>query len=231
MALAAAKASGRQYDYDENWVYVEREYEDVLDLTYTVDEETYRLDGKYTANDHGLEMFTNTTVAVITQNLYGQNLKNKLERDVVTKSEDLIDNLTTNDATKALSAKQGKVLNDTIVSNATVSSVDNPVTWDTTGTNASSCEATMYKIGKLRMLYCTISVKSDVSSFTLMGTVSSGNRPPIDITIVGSTAGSGQVASNIQIRSNGQIRMSKATASTSSVSSYYSFLATYFVPY
>ena len=114
--LGAARASGRQYDYDENWVYVEREEEVVLDLTYTVSEVTYTLDGEYIANDHGLEMFTNTAVAITSQNLYGQNLKNKLERDVVTKSEDLIDNLTTNDATKALSAKQGKAL-DAKISN------------------------------------------------------------------------------------------------------------------
>ena len=116
VALAAAKASGRQYDYDENWVYVEREEEVVLDLKYTVSEVTYTLDGEYIANDHGLEMFTNTAVAITSQNLYGQNLKNKLERDVVTHSEDVENDLLATTAGKVLDARQGKAL-DTKISN------------------------------------------------------------------------------------------------------------------
>ena len=64
--------------------------------------------------DHGLEIFDDTTVGATIVVLYGENLVDKLRMDVLTKSSDLIDNLTTNDGTKALSAKQGKLLSDQI---------------------------------------------------------------------------------------------------------------------
>lgn len=76
--LATAKASGRQYEYDENYIYLERE----TPVTYSID-----VDGDYAAFDHGMEYFTGTAQAVYAQTLYGQNLKNKLERDVLTISQ------------------------------------------------------------------------------------------------------------------------------------------------
>lgn len=76
--LATAKASGRQYEYDENYIYLERE----TFVTYSIE-----VDGGYAAFDHGLEYFTGTEQAVYAQTLYGQNLKNKLERDVLTISQ------------------------------------------------------------------------------------------------------------------------------------------------
>lgn len=76
--LANAKASGRQYEYDENYIYIERE----TPVTYTVG-----IDGDYMAYDHGLEYFTGTAQEVYAQTLYGANLKNKLERDVLTISQ------------------------------------------------------------------------------------------------------------------------------------------------
>lgn len=88
---AAAKASGRQYDYDANWVYLERATPIEYDLTYTIPNDEAELDGTYVSDDHGLEMFTNTTVEITANALYGQNLKNKLERNVVTISNQDID--------------------------------------------------------------------------------------------------------------------------------------------
>lgn len=76
--LANAKASGRQYEYDENYIYIERE----TPVTYTVS-----VDGGYTAFDHGMEWYTGTDNAVYSENIYGANLKNKLEREVVTISQ------------------------------------------------------------------------------------------------------------------------------------------------
>lgn len=73
--LATAKASGRAYEYDENYIYIVR----AEPLSYAVE-----LDGLYTANDHGLEVFTGTTVPGYAQMLYGQNLKDKLRTDVLT---------------------------------------------------------------------------------------------------------------------------------------------------
>lgn len=103
--LATAVASGRTYECDTNYIYLERASAVTAEI---------EVEGQYDVSDHGLEYFTGTSVAVYAVILYGNNLKNKLERDVLTKSQDLVDNLTTNDGTKALSAKQGKALNDQI---------------------------------------------------------------------------------------------------------------------
>lgn len=89
--LANAKASGREYEYDENYIYLERETPLIYDTSWedstggtTV---TRTLDGAYTSNDHGIEYFTGTAVQVYAETIYGANLKNKLERDVLTISQ------------------------------------------------------------------------------------------------------------------------------------------------
>ena len=113
--LEIAKASGRAWEADTNYIYLVKE---------TPDASAISVSGSYDAYDHGLEIIDGSSVPVFVQTLYGQNLKDKLRTDVLTKSQDLVDNLTTDDATKALSAKQGKALNDQI---GTLSSVLNPV--------------------------------------------------------------------------------------------------------
>lgn len=75
--LAAAIATGRTYECDTDYIYLERATPVTSEIT---------LDGAYTANDHGIEFFTGSTVPVYTVTLYGMNLKNKLERDVLTVS-------------------------------------------------------------------------------------------------------------------------------------------------
>ena len=45
------------------------------------------INGQYTVSDHGIEYFTDTDLAVYTIIVYGNNLKNKLERDVLTISQ------------------------------------------------------------------------------------------------------------------------------------------------
>lgn len=73
--LAIAKASGRDYEYDEDYIYLGKD----VGLTYDIS-----LDGSFVAFDHGVEYFTGTEANVETQTIYGVNLKNKLERDVLT---------------------------------------------------------------------------------------------------------------------------------------------------
>jgi hypothetical protein len=128
--LAEAQATGRAYEYDTDYIYLER--------AEAISTPVEDLDGSYDVNDHGLEMFTNTSVAVYTVAFYGANLKNKLERDVLTKSQDLIDNLTTNDGTKALSAKQGKLLNDNITTIGRQKVID----WTADSSNATNVQLT-----------------------------------------------------------------------------------------
>ena len=72
---ASAAASGRGYEFDEDYIYMVRA---------TPIESSIEIDGAYAADDHGMEWFAGTTVAVGTEILYGQNLKDKLRRDVVT---------------------------------------------------------------------------------------------------------------------------------------------------
>ena len=76
--LETAIASGRAYDYDGSYIYLEKE---------TPDSYTVTLDGGYVANDHGIEKFIYADanlVPVWLESIYGANLKNKLERDVLT---------------------------------------------------------------------------------------------------------------------------------------------------
>lgn len=71
-------ASGVQYDTDTNYIYAVR----VAPATYTIS-----LSGEYTVSDHGLEMFMGTSIPVTASSLYGNDLKGKLRRDVLTISQ------------------------------------------------------------------------------------------------------------------------------------------------
>ena len=75
---ASAEASGRAYEFDENYIYIVRETETTTDIS---------LEEEYSVNEHGLEFFDGATVPVYAEILYGVNLKDKLKRDVVTISE------------------------------------------------------------------------------------------------------------------------------------------------
>ena len=76
--LATVIAAGVPYDTDANYIYAVRE----TVITYTIS-----LSGEYTVSDHGIEMFIGTSVPLIASALYGQDLKNKLRRDVLTISQ------------------------------------------------------------------------------------------------------------------------------------------------
>ena len=72
---AAAEASGRAYEYDENYVYQVRASEVVDDII---------IDEEYTVSEHGLEYLAGSSIAAYTMVLYSANLKDKLKRDVLT---------------------------------------------------------------------------------------------------------------------------------------------------
>jgi hypothetical protein len=99
--LETAIASGRTWEADTNWIYLERASSEVHEAD---------VDGQYTVSDHGLEYFTGTDIAVYAVVLYGNNLKNKLERDVVTKSQDVVNGFDSEATDKALSAAAGAEL-------------------------------------------------------------------------------------------------------------------------
>ena len=155
--LATAQASGRVYECDTNYIYLARASAVTSEIT---------LDGEYTANDHGIEYFTDSTVPVYAIVLYGNNMKNKLERDVLTKSTDLVDNLTTNDGTKALSAKQGKLLNDQI---ETLYASDT-FTVTRSNTTTSGSTHTGIKLGKLRIISMDFTTNATGSGWVTIAT-------------------------------------------------------------
>lgn len=78
--LEIAVESGRAYDTDENYIYLVR----AVPVTYNL---SYSVMSAYTVADHGIEEWVGTTVPVYTESLYGQNLKDKLRKDVVMMSE------------------------------------------------------------------------------------------------------------------------------------------------
>lgn len=80
--LAVAESSGRVYTYDEDNIYLAKASATVTALTSTL-----AINGSYTVNGHGLEMFDGATVPVGGITSYGADLKNRLERDVALLSQ------------------------------------------------------------------------------------------------------------------------------------------------
>ena len=76
--LAAAIATGRAYDYDENYIYLARS---------TPSTHAIELSGTFAVSDHGTEFFLGSTAPVWAKCSYSANLKNKLERDTLTISQ------------------------------------------------------------------------------------------------------------------------------------------------
>ena len=81
-ARAAAAATGRAYDFDETYVYLEMTPEEIAAAI-----SSFALENQYTVNEHGLEFFTGTNAPAGTEIAYGASLKDKLRRDVLTLSQ------------------------------------------------------------------------------------------------------------------------------------------------
>lgn len=71
-------ALGLPYDTDTNYIYAVRQ----AAVTYTIS-----IDGQYTVSDHGMEIYLGTSIPVYSTSLYGNDLKGKLRRDVLTISQ------------------------------------------------------------------------------------------------------------------------------------------------
>lgn len=79
--LELVKASGREYAYDDNYIYAVKATPTSVGFSLSMELDAY---------DHGLELVTGTTVPVFIHMLYGQNLRDKLRTDVVTISEQVL---------------------------------------------------------------------------------------------------------------------------------------------
>jgi len=71
--LAAAKASGRAFEYDASYIYIVKETPDTYEIA---------IDGELDAYDHGMEIVRGTSVPVYVQTLYGKNLVDYLRHDI-----------------------------------------------------------------------------------------------------------------------------------------------------
>lgn len=69
-----AENSGREFIYDANWIYSVKE---------TPEKMRFNVDNDLVVYDHGVEYFTGTEVPLTAFELFGQNLKDKLRREVV----------------------------------------------------------------------------------------------------------------------------------------------------
>lgn len=69
-----AEQSGREFVYDADWIYSVKE---------TPDRVRFNIENDLVVYDHGTEFFTGTEVPVLAYELFGQNLKDKLRREVV----------------------------------------------------------------------------------------------------------------------------------------------------
>lgn len=69
-----AENSGRDFIYDANWIYSVKE---------TPEKVRFNVDNDLVVYDHGVEYFTGTEVPLTAFELFGQNLKDKLRREVV----------------------------------------------------------------------------------------------------------------------------------------------------
>lgn len=160
--LATAQNSGREYEYDENYIYLARASAETASIS---------VNGSYIVNDHGIEYFTTTSLEVNAEVLYGNNLKNKLERDVLTISQQTLtnnekaqvqsnlglgtastkavaNNLTTaSSGTAVLDAYQGKLLGDQLASKVSFAQTTVTANSSASITIGNNTRAVLYTIG------------------------------------------------------------------------------------
>lgn len=163
--LAAVIASGLPYDTDTGYIYAVKE----TPANYSIS-----IDGGYTANDHGTEMFIGTSVGVTASSFYGNDLKNKLRTDVLTISQQTLS-----------AAQKGQVLENigaVPVSFAEVKEI--PVTAVSSDTRLTSCEITCYRTGNIVSLLLSTRWDFSTDNFEEGDTVTitlSGQPTPIMI--------------------------------------------------
>lgn len=153
--LEAVIASGVAYDTDTGYIYAERS----AAVTYTIS-----LDGEYTVSDHGEEMFLGTTVPVIASSLYGNDLKGKLRRDVLTISQQTL-----------TAAQQEQVRENLNV--PSFSDLPAPLSVQTSDKTGKGITFHFRKYGKVVVLSFSNTTTSAISSNETCATADAGYRP------------------------------------------------------
>ena len=125
-------AMGVEYDYDDSYIY--------YGLTEPIVSQI-SIDNTYAAYDHGIEYYTVTQVPIYTQTLYGVNLKNRLERDVVTISQQTLS--ASEQAQVATNIGAVKKTGDTMTGNLTIANNELQVQ-TTSRATGSTAQSTLY---------------------------------------------------------------------------------------
>ena len=187
-------ARGVPYDTDTGYIYAVRDEP----VTYVIS-----LEGEYTVSDHGEEMFLGTTVPVTASSLYGNDLKGKLRRDVLTISEQELTPaqktqvLSNIGAASASALSSGLALVNSAITSATTFSTGTPSSQTAKVTDrGSSC----IKMGKLVIVNIECEVAESVGTATTLYTIPSGFRPS---STVGSFYAIGKTASGDIVPRNG----------------------------
>jgi hypothetical protein len=203
--LANVIASGVPYDTDTNYIYSVR----LVPVTYTIS-----ISGEYTVSDHGLEMFIGTSVPVTASSLYGNDLKGKLRRDVLTISQ------------QSLSAAQkAQVLQNIGAASDTDVATLNSNMLKETVVNVSVTSGIPITIVRQKVIKIGSAIIGSLE-FKTTGTLGVGERHVLDISIAPSTPGSGcltkasdtTVAGGCAIGNNGYVYINlKESASENTV--------------
>ena len=92
--------------------------------------------------------------------------------------------------------------------------IDSPITWDSSVVNVSSCDCVMTGNGSFKYMKLTISLKNNINAWTVIGTLNAALVPHKTISGLAFTIGNSPAVSNIQIQTNGNIRIRSGNAST-----------------
>ena len=94
-------ALGLPYDTDTGYIYAAKQTVESFDIS---------ISGAYTADSHGTEFFNGTSVAVTASSLYGQDLKDKLKRNVLTISQQTLTDAQKQQVRQNIGAAQESIL-------------------------------------------------------------------------------------------------------------------------
>ena len=158
--MATAKGSGREFDYDEDYIYLAL----AAEVSHNVS-----IDGTYTADDHGLEWFDDTEGPVEATTLYGNNLKNKLERDVLTISQ------------QTLTADQKTQVQQNIGLAVTTGTITCPLTSGTSDRMRLEKSGHVISASARRHTITDNTVRANATIFN----IPAGFRPAADVSVMG----------------------------------------------
>lgn len=203
---AIAAASGRDYIFDEDNIYLVRA---------SAQTSTIEIDGSIQVNDHGIEYFEGTDAPVEALVLYGNNLKNKLERDVLTISP------------QELTAAQKAQVRSNIGAEEAAGNVtdisSSAWTWGNSYTTGDSPSVSFLALGRLRMLRCTITPKNTSTTWVEVGTIAAAHKPPHYLSTYACESVTTPSPKHVRIKSDGVCEIYRKDTST------YSFNFVWFV--